>query len=309
MAKNNFIKLSYEKHELHFKDYAKGGKKEERAKSWFNTDTVDSWSHARMYSSIDPLLLSYPEAKWLTVGDGRYGKDAHYIQQKGLNVLATDISDVLLKEAKEIGYITDYRKENAESLSFSDGKFDFVLCKESYHHFPRPMIALYEMLRVCKKGVVLIEPNDPLISTFSYLTFTQLLFANLIFFRRLLKGKKVVEDPYGFEEVGNYCYSISKREIEKISLGLNLSTVAFKELNGYYIEGVEYEKASKGSKLFKKIKSEIRHANFKSAIGLQGYGLLVAIIFKEQASEECQKMLIENNYEKIELRKNPYISH
>ena len=75
---------------------------------------------------------------------------------KGLTndyIAATDIAEVLLKEAKEEGYIKAYSKENAESLSFADNEFDFVFCKESYHHFPRPMIALYEILRVVKRGL------------------------------------------------------------------------------------------------------------------------------------------------------------
>ena len=65
----------------------------------------------------------------------RYGNDVHYIQQKGLKVLASDISDVPWKEGKTIGRIDDFRKENAKALSFSNREFDFVCCKESFHHF------------------------------------------------------------------------------------------------------------------------------------------------------------------------------
>ncbi|MEZ5593447.1 MAG: class I SAM-dependent methyltransferase [Gammaproteobacteria bacterium] len=131
-----------------------------QAKTWFVKDTVDAWRHLRMYQTIDPILEVDPQSKWLTVGDGRYGKDAKYIIEKGSDALATDISEYLLMEAKNIGYINKYKLENAELLSFQDSMFDYVLCKESYHHFPRPMVALYEMLRVTKKGVFLIEPND-----------------------------------------------------------------------------------------------------------------------------------------------------
>lgn len=301
MLKNDAAKLSYKKHELYFEDYTKGGKEEKMARTWLNTNTVDSWRHIRMYNSIDPLLLCYPNATWLTVGDGRYGKDAHYIQQKGLSVLATDISDALLKEAKEIGYITDYRKENAESLSFSDKEFDFVLCKEAYHHFPRPMLALYEILRVSKKGVVLIGLNDPFILS----TFYQFLFMNLKNFVKFLLRKKIVR--HSFEEVGNYVYTISKREIEKVALGLNIRVIAFKELNDYYLKGVEYEKADDNSRLFKKIKRRIALQNFLSKIGLNPYGRLIAIIFKGIPDEKCERMLSKNRYEVIHLPKNPFI--
>ncbi|WP_158308790.1 methyltransferase domain-containing protein [Desulfocurvibacter africanus] len=80
---------------------------------------------------------------------------------------------------KPSDFIPEYSVENAEKLSFANGSYDYLLCKEAFHHFPRPMIALYEMLRVARKGIVLIEPND--------------------------------NGADGFEECGNYVYSLSRR--------------------------------------------------------------------------------------------------
>ena len=130
------------------------------AQTWTKENTIDSWRHARMYQCVDPLLIEFPGARWLTVGDGRYGTDAHYLEQHHADAVATDIADGMLQRAKAAGYIKNFQKENAEQLSFEDESFDFVLCKEAYHHFPRPMIALYEMIRVAKRGVVLIEPDE-----------------------------------------------------------------------------------------------------------------------------------------------------
>lgn len=82
--------------------------------------------------------------------------------EKGFrNCCPTDISEYLLAEARRRGLITKYALENAERLSFADQSFDYVFCKESFHHFPRPYQALYEMLRVAREAVLLIEPNDP----------------------------------------------------------------------------------------------------------------------------------------------------
>jgi ubiquinone/menaquinone biosynthesis C-methylase UbiE len=172
---NKFQDESYKKHSENFKEYTLNGEKAAQAKTWFEKDTVDSWRHQRMYQVLDPILVTKPEAKWLTVGDGRYGNDSKYITEKGCDALATDISEHLLKEAKDLGYITKYKVENAESLSFHDSEFDYVFCKESYHHFPRPMLALYEMLRVAKYGVLLVEPNDVYIAD----RFLKTLFVNL----------------------------------------------------------------------------------------------------------------------------------
>ena len=272
-----------------------------KAKTWLNPDTVGAWRQTRVYKSLDPLLGAYPEATWVTVGDGRYGRDANYIKEKGLKVLATNISDVLLKEAKEIGYIDAYSQENAENLSFSDREFDFVLCKEAYHHFPRPMIALYEMLRVAQKRIVLIEPTDEYWAS----SFSEVLLMNIKNLVKTILGKKVVRHNY--EEVGNYVYSISPREIEKVAVAMNFNAVAFKGINDYYQPGVEDEKATNNSKLFKKIKRKISFQNWQCRLKLKQYSSTTAIIFKEKLKSDIAEELRKQGYKVIFLPSNPYI--
>ncbi len=53
-----------------------------------------------------------------------------------------------------------YKIENAECLTYDDRSFDLVFCKEGLHHLARPILGLYEMLRVCKRAVIVIEPHD-----------------------------------------------------------------------------------------------------------------------------------------------------
>jgi ubiquinone/menaquinone biosynthesis C-methylase UbiE len=297
----DYLKKSYAAHEGEYAEFAVGGPKENHAKTWLREDTVDAWRHNRYYHTLDPLLLGYPDSTWLTVGDGRYGKDAHYIQAKGFKVLATDISDHLLKEAHDLGFIGEYQKENAEALSFPNNSFDFVLCKESYHHFPRPMLALYEMLRVCKKGVVLIEANDLFIASdlpgIIWLSIKNIL--DFLTIRRMVK--------HGFEEVGNYVYTLSPREVEKVAAGLNLLTVAFKGINDQHIEGVEYEKMEQQSKLFKKVKRIIRFRDFLNKIKLRPYTALVSIIFKEEPGDPIKHELKLADYQVVDLPKNPHL--
>jgi len=108
------------------------------------------------YNCLNPLLIH--KLQWLTVGDA-YGFDAQYINSKSGVTLSTNLNTNLLKVAKRENVIEDYAAKNAENLSFEDNAFDFVLCKESYHHFPRPYAALYEMIRVAKVGIVVIEPK------------------------------------------------------------------------------------------------------------------------------------------------------
>jgi len=298
--KNEFHITGYECNEKHFHDHNCGGPKEKIAKTWLEEDTVDAWRHERMYHMINPLLEAYPHASWLTCGDGRYGKDAHYIEKNGISVLATDISDTLLIEGKKSGYIRNYQKEDAEALSFGEESFDFVFCKESYHHFQRPMIALYEMLRVSKKGVVLIEPLDRHIdSNVPEICFRH--FKNLI---KFLLGKKI--EKHNFEESGNYIYRISKREIEKLSIAMNYRTVVFKGINDCYIKGVEFEKASPKSKLFRKIKRRIAFSNLLSRLRLNPYKLMCSIIFKIEPDVILKNKLRKKGCRVIDLPKNPY---
>ena len=122
--------------------------------------SVDNWRHDRMLSCVKPLVRMLPAARWLTVGDGSYGADAAYLQSCGVEVVASSLNADSLKIAAQRGYIRKYQQENAERLSLGDEEVDFVLCKLAFHHFPRPPIALYEMLRVARRGLVLIEPLE-----------------------------------------------------------------------------------------------------------------------------------------------------
>ncbi len=113
-----------------------------------------------MVRLTDPLLLAYPGSSWFTIGDGKGGNEAAYIEDMGGQALPSDIETGELEQAKDGGYIREYRRENAERLTFDDESFDFVLCKHALHHMQRPIAALYEMLRVGREAIVLIERQD-----------------------------------------------------------------------------------------------------------------------------------------------------
>lgn len=296
---NKYHELNYLDNSLHYRDFSTGGKYEAMAKTWLKTDTVDAWRHHRMYHLLDPLLEEV-NSKWLSVGDGRYGKDARYIAEKGGDVTASDIDDRLLKEAQDLGFIKSFSQENAESLSFEDSTFHYVLCKEAYHHFPRPMIALYEMLRVASEAVVLIEPND------QYIAYG--LCRNLIgqIGNKLLSFINKHTRSHNFEEFGNYIYTISRREIEKVALGLNLTFLAFKGINDCYIQGVEFESISENGKLLRKLKLKIFLFDLLTKLRIIDHGMLVAILFKQKPSESLCRRLENNGFEIVILPENPH---
>ncbi|WP_051536351.1 class I SAM-dependent methyltransferase [Marinilabilia salmonicolor] len=148
----DFKELSYNSHKEHYKDNPDILGRLERKNS------IDYWRHERMYRLLTPFLEER-SSKWLTVGDG-LGTDANWLQENGQDVVASDISEYGLRPASTNGYIREYRLINAEDIDYSDNTFDYVFCKEAYHHFPRPYLAVYEMLRVASKAVILIEPVD-----------------------------------------------------------------------------------------------------------------------------------------------------
>lgn len=299
---DEFNQKSYISHAEHYKEYLPEGEKGEHSKAWLATDTVDAWRHKRMYAALVPLLKLEPSAKWLTVGDGRYGTDAHYIQEFGLNVVASDISGLLLKQAQLSSFISEFSVQNAESLTYESSEFDYILCKESFHHFPRPYMALYEMLRVASKGVVLIEPNDCLIPS----TLFKHIFGAVLRSLKMLITRSI--DDHVFEESGNYVYTISKREMEKVALGMNYETIAFKGYNDCYVFGAEYEKVSTRGKIFTKINTRIKLLNLLTKLNIIEYGILTVIIFKQKPSDELRYALQNDGYEIIDLPRNPYIA-
>jgi SAM-dependent methyltransferase len=46
---------------------------------------------------------------------------------------------------------------DGEALPFRDGSFDLVVCRYAFHHFPSPLTALWEMTRVSRDRVVLVD--------------------------------------------------------------------------------------------------------------------------------------------------------
>lgn len=298
-----FYKKSYHIH-------ANKGINSEKYKTWQDEETVDFWRHERMYNLILPLLKYYPNSSWLTIGDGRFGTDAHFIAKFTKNVLATDINDKHLKIALKEGYIRNYKVENAEKLSFPDAAFDFVLCKESYHHFPRPSIALYEMLRVTKKAVILIEPTDHNIRVnndslfFSFFNLWQS-FKNSI---KRIMGKGIYYNYGNYEPSGNYVYTISRRELEKVALGINLPLMIIKGLNDFYIDGAEFEKYSENGPIFKAINTQIKRLNRRSKKGILYPNILTCILFKENIPFDLITEFEKEKYNIIHLPRNPYLT-
>ena len=58
---------------------------------------------------------------------------------------------------------TNFQAEDAQELSFSDATFDQVIVHAGLHHCSEPHRALCEMVRVCKKTVIMFEAQDSML--------------------------------------------------------------------------------------------------------------------------------------------------
>ena len=301
--------IKYDNHEEEWEKVLNVESRKKIASTWLEqNDTINTWRHDRMYKLLKPLINYDTNLNWLTVGDGRYGTDANALLSLGVkNVMCTDISDKLLRIGNENGFINQYSEENAENMSLENERFDFVLCKEAYHHFPRPHIALHEMFRVAKLGVILIEPCDSKIST----PFIDILFPFIKKIRRKILKREYDDSGHAFEPVGNYVFSVSERELEKVQLGMHRRHLAFHSINDYYESGFEFLRLDtfeqSERKKINKAKRSIKRRDRLVKYGLKSPDLLASILFKSNPDPLILKFLDEAGWRVKELPNNPYI--
>lgn len=125
------------------------------------------------------------------------GIDIHYLIKHFNNIkcYASDLTESAVELAKRTFKI-DGDVQNNEKLTFDDNSFDYSFVAASLHHLTKPHLGLYELFRVSRKGVIVIEPND------SWLT--------------KLSTNLGLATEYE-KECKNYVFRYSKNEIEKIS--------------------------------------------------------------------------------------------
>jgi SAM-dependent methyltransferase len=303
------IQASYTREQAHYDGFAPGGPMAHLANAWFDPGddagaavTVDHWRHRRAFAHLDPLINALPRAAWLTIGDGRCASDAQYLKRRGAKAIASDISPTLLIQAHQRGVIDEYRVENAEHLSLEDESIDIALCMESYHHFPRPMLAIYEMLRVARTAVVLHEPRD----RFMHSPPPEAAWNFLKSLPRRIAGRFKPDAPYRFEPAGNFIYTLSRRELQKAAMALDLPCLAFAEMNDCYIEGVETQPALDGNPLFEQVRARIRRLDLLCRLGIRQPQMLTAVIFKQPPDTAMLSELKTAGYQIEFLPKNPY---
>ena len=259
-------------------------------------DTIDAWRHQRINALLDPLIEQFSDKTWLTVGD--MGGEAFFLKSHGAaNVTATNITAEKLLYLKRQGLMDGISVEqlNAENINKPDDSFDIVVCKESYHHFPRPPVAFYELMRVARIAVALIEPVER--SSFRLLDFVKYL-AKVV-----LRSKS--EAALQFEVSGNFLFRLSVPELKKMSTAMQFNCVAIKEINDFYHASTNLRSAHDAVPMtFTRF--GIAAQNILCRTRLMTPGLISALVFKAPVDDSTFVRLRKHGYRIYRLPRNPY---
>ena len=296
----NKAELSYQAHVKNLKD--KIGEKDERLLHIRNHDCLGYQVIKRTLDLLQPFFGNTDN--WLTIGDYN-GLEANYLLENGQSVVASDITDIFLQEAQKEGLISEFKVINVESIDFPDDSFDYLFCKEAFHHFPKAYIGLYEMIRCSKKAAIIIEPID-IIAKMPLLLFIK----NILDRIHPLLINKIWRNRFSFETVGNYVFKISEREIEKIAMGMGLKHIAFKRINlvlDLRLESSVILEAPMNRAGWKKFRQKVRFKNFFSYLRIVPYNHLCCVTFKSEPSPEVRKKMKESGYVILDLPENPYL--
>jgi len=149
------------------------------------------------------------------------------------------------------------------------------------------------MLRVARKAVILIEPNDVKKRGFSW--------------NRFWSVDDLKSQVNRFETSGNYVYMASRREIEKVALGINLPAIAFGGLDEIYIKKAGGEKIADNTLSYRKIKFFLLILDILYRLNLRDRSVLVSVIFIKKPARKIVQAMKRFGYNIITLPVNPYV--
>jgi hypothetical protein len=202
--------------------------------------------------------------------------------------------------------IHEFMEINAEKIPLPDASFDYVLCKEALHHMPRPMLAIYEMYRVCRLGVIFIEPQDPTIdwpmkkpNMFYRELVTADAIGEKIAFKRMDSDETFSSQYIDWWEDGvdNYVYTLSKRELRKMVLGMGAMAYGCKSFNDFYQPDWASQPALDSSDGFAKTKEQIQLHDYACEQIGKPYAYLTGMLFKRTPSSEICNQLRDAGFE------------
>ena len=158
------------------------------------------------YKNIVKEMIQSKDASILVCGGGDLDRSVF----KKLGFLNVTISNLDTRVGPNDYHPMKWKFENAESLSFSDGTFDYVVIHAAIHHASMPHKVLTEMYRVAKVGVLAFESRDSmLIRLLEKLQLTQTYEHAAVFYNDCKYG------GINNSDIPNFVFRWTEREVEK----------------------------------------------------------------------------------------------
>jgi len=110
--------------------------------------------------------------------------------------------------------------QNMENLKYPENSFDYSVVHASLHHMSKPYKGLYEMFRVSKKGMLVIESHDNFIMR---LLIKMNLTEDYEYSSIKYTGSKINKGGVDGTNIPNYVYRFSESEFIKFSKSLDLN--------------------------------------------------------------------------------------
>jgi ubiquinone/menaquinone biosynthesis C-methylase UbiE len=173
---------------------------------WWNPDVLRLMAQRLELVSVASVLD-------VGCGVGHWGRALALVLPAGARICGVDREDEWVRGAAQraeragLAPRCEFIKGDAVALPFADGTFDLVTCQTVLMHLPDARAALREMLRVAKRGglVLAVEPcNMASMGVFSSVTDsfpTQVVAAMLGFHLTCQRGKRAL--GLGFNSIGD----------------------------------------------------------------------------------------------------------
>ena len=141
--------------------------------------SYDNGRISKWFQYTQKLALSFvplrKDSKVLDVGCGT-GFAVHQLASIledgmacGIDVSPRMVQEATAKAPKMLSGRVEFREASSANIPYPADEFDFVLCTNSFHHYPDPLRALREMRRVLRPGgqFVILE-NAPDLSWYTW---------------------------------------------------------------------------------------------------------------------------------------------
>ncbi len=159
-----------------------------------NSHPYIEWLNTYRLAKAERMMRTTVAGKTMLSVCAGDGEEAAFFQSKGAHVTIVDLSREALAAAQVRNPKLICVCMDAESLTFPDQSFDWVLVRDGLHHLARPLKGFYEAERVCREGFIILEGQDSLPV-------------------RLLAQIGVAEN---WDPAGGYVYRFTRRELHKV---------------------------------------------------------------------------------------------